>query len=56
MSLVFKALRGYDIKGKKLIDIGCNNGYNARMFAREGACVTAIEMDKDIFELARAYK
>ncbi len=54
VELVFKALRGYDIKGKKLIDIGCNNGYNARMFAREGACVTAIEMDKDIFELARA--
>jgi 2-polyprenyl-3-methyl-5-hydroxy-6-metoxy-1,4-benzoquinol methylase len=54
VELAFKALRGYNLKGKKLIDIGCNNGYNSRMFAREGLEVTAIEMEKDIYELAKA--
>ena len=50
----YKALRGYQLKGKNLIDIGCNCGYNSRMFAREGANVTAVEMDKNTLELAKA--
>jgi 2-polyprenyl-3-methyl-5-hydroxy-6-metoxy-1,4-benzoquinol methylase len=54
VELAFKDLRGYSLKGKRLVDIGCNNGYSARMYAREGMDVTAIEMDKGIFELAKA--
>lgn len=51
---IFKALRGYQLKGKKVIDIGCSHGYNARMFAREGAEVTAVEIDEKIYKLAKA--
>jgi 2-polyprenyl-3-methyl-5-hydroxy-6-metoxy-1,4-benzoquinol methylase len=54
IEMAFKALRGYDLRGKKLIDIGSNIGYNARMFAREGLEVTAVEMDNHIYQLAKA--
>jgi SAM-dependent methyltransferase len=54
VDIVFKELRGYELEGKKLLDIGCNNGFNARMFAREGMKVTAVEMDKDVYQLAVA--
>lgn len=37
--------------GKRVIDIGCNIGYYARHFAREGAVVTGIEPDPDHYSL-----
>ena len=40
------------LRGKKVIDIGCNIGYYARHFVREGADVTGLEPLAEHFDLA----
>ncbi|GIO89959.1 class I SAM-dependent methyltransferase [Paenibacillus lactis] len=35
------------LRGARVVDIGCNIGYHARCFTREGAVVTGVEHDAD---------
>jgi 2-polyprenyl-3-methyl-5-hydroxy-6-metoxy-1,4-benzoquinol methylase len=39
-----------DVKGKKLLDAGCGEGYLARLYARKGADVTAIDLSQRLIE------
>lgn len=39
-----------DVKGKKLLDAGCGEGYLARHYAKKGAIVTAIDVSKRLIE------
>jgi ubiquinone/menaquinone biosynthesis C-methylase UbiE len=42
------------IKGKKVIEIGCGNGYFSRYLARRGAKVTAFDISPKMIEIAKA--
>ena len=42
-----------DIKGKKLIDLGCGGGHNAHDFATKGAIVTCFDSSKAMLETAQ---
>lgn len=44
-----------DCKCKKILDLGCGNGYLARRFAREGARVTAIDSSLKMIKNAQAH-
>ncbi len=48
--VVFKTLG--DIKGKAILEIGCGNGYFARLLAKKGAKVTSIDLSKKLIALA----
>jgi ubiquinone/menaquinone biosynthesis C-methylase UbiE len=39
-----------DVKGKKLLDAGCGEGYLARYYAKKGAVVTAIDISQRLIE------
>lgn len=39
-----------DVKGKKLLDAGCGEGYLARYYAKKGAFVTAIDLAQRLIE------
>jgi ubiquinone/menaquinone biosynthesis C-methylase UbiE len=39
-----------DVKGKKLLDAGCGEGYLARFYAKKGADVTAIDLSQRLIE------
>lgn len=39
-----------DVKGKKLLDAGCGEGYLARYYAKKGADVTAIDLSQRLIE------
>lgn len=41
------------VRGKKVLEIGCGNGYFARMLARVGAKVTAIDVSPKFIRIAR---
>jgi len=41
-----------DVKGKKVLDIGCGEGYLSRVFAKEGAEVTGIDLSRGLIEAA----
>jgi ubiquinone/menaquinone biosynthesis C-methylase UbiE len=43
------------VNGKRILDLGCGNGYLARRFAREGAAVTAIDASPGMIERALAH-
>lgn len=43
-----------NLNGKKVVDLGCGNGYYSRMFAAKGAHVTAV--DKNFNQLKNAIK
>ena len=43
-----------DCNGKKILDLGCGNGYLARKYAREGAAVTADDSSFRMIEHAQA--
>jgi SAM-dependent methyltransferase len=42
------------VEGKRILDLGCGEGYNARILARRGAKVVGIDASKEMIELARA--
>lgn len=39
-----------EVKGKKLLDAGCGEGYLARYYAKKGAIVTAIDLSQRLIE------
>lgn len=41
-----------DVKGKKILDAGCGNGYLCRMLAKNGALVIGVEPGKRMYEFA----
>ncbi|MCW4027023.1 MAG: class I SAM-dependent methyltransferase [Candidatus Bathyarchaeota archaeon] len=42
-----------DIKGKRVLDLACGEGYNTRILAKKGAKVTGVDLSKKMIELAR---
>lgn len=42
------------VKGKKVIEIGCGNGYFSRMLAKRGAEVTALDVSSGMIAIAAA--
>lgn len=44
--LIMEHLQERELNGAKIIDIGCAHGFYCRLFEREGAEVTGIEIDK----------
>ncbi|MGG1879055.1 methyltransferase domain-containing protein [Paenibacillus cisolokensis] len=51
---ILDCLQTLPLPGKRVIDIGCNIGYYARYFSREGAMVTGIDPMPEHYELAQA--
>lgn len=41
-----------DVQDKKILDLGCGNGYFSRMLAREGANMTGVDISSDLIEIA----
>jgi SAM-dependent methyltransferase len=41
-----------DIKDKKILDLGCGEGFNSRLMAANGALVTGVDFSKNMIELA----
>ena len=42
-----------DVKGKRILDAGCGEGYLTRYYARKGADVTGVDISKNLVEIAR---
>jgi len=42
-----------DLSGKTVLDAGCGEGYNTRLFARSGARMTGVDISERMIELAR---
>ena len=42
-----------DMSGKNVLDAGCGEGYNTRMFARRGARMTGADLSAKMIEFAR---
>lgn len=45
-----------DVKGMRLLDVGCGSGYFAREMAQRGAYVTAIDISPRMIELAERFE
>ncbi|MEW5937923.1 MAG: class I SAM-dependent methyltransferase, partial [Candidatus Thermoplasmatota archaeon] len=43
-----------NIRGKKVLDLGCGEGYNTRLMAKKGARVTGVDFSKEMIKLAIA--
>jgi ubiquinone/menaquinone biosynthesis C-methylase UbiE len=43
-----------EVRGKRLLDVACGNGYLARRFAREGASVAGVDASAPVIALAQA--
>ena len=41
------------VKGERILDLGCGEGYNARILARQGAKVVGIDASREMIRLAR---
>lgn len=44
-----------DVSGKRVLDAGCGEGHVARLFARHGAEVVAVDISPRLLHLARAF-
>ena len=44
-----------DLKGKKLLDVGCGGGILSESMAREGAHVTAIDQGEKVIKIAQLH-
>ncbi len=44
-----------EVRGLRVLDLGCGNGYLSRRFARAGAVVTGVDDSAPIIERARAH-
>jgi len=42
-----------DIKGKKVLDAGCGDGYTTQLFAKSGASVTGIDLSPTMIRIAK---
>jgi SAM-dependent methyltransferase len=42
-----------DVRGKRVLDAGCGEGYNTRILARRGALMTGIDLSERMIALAR---
>ncbi|MDO8664223.1 MAG: methyltransferase domain-containing protein [Candidatus Liptonbacteria bacterium] len=42
-----------DLKGKKVIDVGCGQGFFSRLLAEKGAMVTGVDSGDSLLEIAR---
>jgi ubiquinone/menaquinone biosynthesis C-methylase UbiE len=42
-----------DVSGKRLLDLGCGEGYNTRLMARKGAEVVGVDFSEKMIRLAR---
>ncbi|MGN4128232.1 class I SAM-dependent methyltransferase [Lysinibacillus sphaericus] len=42
-----------DVKGKKLLDAGCGEGYLSRILAKKGAIITAVDYAEKMLEIAK---
>jgi SAM-dependent methyltransferase len=54
LDLLARARGSADMRGARVIDVGCGYGALAALFAAEGAHVTAIDMDASRFTVGRA--
>lgn len=45
-----------DVAGKKVLDAGCGEGHVARLFARHGAEVVAVDISPRLLHLARTFQ
>ena len=45
--------KGYDFKGKKVIELGCGTGINTILMAKRGAKVTFLDFSKEALDLVR---
>ena len=43
-----------DVRGKKLLDAGCGEGYLSRYYARRGASVTAVDLSERLIDTSRS--
>ena len=43
-----------DLRGKRVLDAGCGEGYNSRILARQGARVSGIDLSERMIALAAA--
>lgn len=42
-----------ELRGKRVLEAGCSEGYNARLMARAGAEVVGVDISPRMIELAR---
>lgn len=45
-----------DVSGKRVLDAGCGEGHLARLFARQGADVVAVDISPKLLHLARTFE
>ncbi|MCY4112702.1 MAG: class I SAM-dependent methyltransferase [Chloroflexi bacterium] len=45
-----------DVSGKRVLDAGCGEGHLARLFARQGADVVAVDISPNLLHLARGFE
>ena len=45
-----------NVKGKKILDAGCGNGYLSRLLAEKGAQVTGVDLSRRFIEIARHHE
>jgi len=52
---VLLAIAG-DVRGQRILDAGCGNGYLSRILARRGALVVGVDVSPRLLEVAKAYE